>query len=120
MAAIRKIEDIIGLVLLFGITLSAITVLIGGTLFLLQHGNETLQSELGQILIYPTTSRELWLIALSFTPIGIIELGLLMLVVTQILRVALLAWYYISIRDYWFILCCVFILAMLIYSLFWR
>lgn len=116
----RNIENIIGLVLLFGIILSAITVLIGGILFLLQHGSESLQSELGYAFTFPTNSQQLWQMALSFTPIGIIELGLLMLVMTQILRVILLTGYFLALRDNWFILCSIFILLMLVYSLFFR
>lgn len=120
MVSTHKMEELIGLILLIGTLVSLILVLVGGTWFLMQHGGENLQAELIQSDTYQTTMKQIWLIALSFTPIGIIELGLLLLIFTQILRIALLVWFYAVIRDLGFMLISIFILLILIYSFIWR
>ena len=117
MLARKKIEEIIGVLLLVGIFISTTLVLIGGVLFLWQSGND-------DILALPITNQinltEVWQFAFSFTPLGIIELGLLSLVMIQVLRVALLCGFYITIRDTRFTIISVFILCVLVYSIVWR
>ncbi len=120
MLSVKKMEEFIGVVLLIGTLLSAVLVIIGGVMYLLQHGSENVQYELLQTSIARTTIKQIWQYAFSFTPLGIVELGLLMLVATQTVRVALLCWLFTMIRDYRFLMISVFILIMLIYSSFWR
>lgn len=117
MLARRKIEEIIGVLLLIGIFISTALVLIGGTLFLWENGTENI---LALPLINQTNLTEVWQFAFTFTPLGIIELGLLSLVMVQVLRVALLCGFYVIIRDVWFTLISTFILCVLIYSIIWR
>lgn len=116
MFSTKKMEELISMVLIIGTLLSAAFVIIGGTLYLLQNGSENVHTELLQNNAYPTSIKQIWIIALSFSPLGMIELGLLLLVATQILRVGLLAWFYAYIRDYRFTCMSLFILLMLLYS----
>lgn len=117
MLARRKIEEIISVLLLIGIFVSTALVLVGGILFLWQSGNENI---LALPLIHQSNLTEVWQFAFSFTPLGIIELGLLSLVMIQVLRVALLCGFYIITRDIWFTAISTFILCVLVYSIVWR
>ncbi|MCW5582845.1 MAG: DUF1634 domain-containing protein [Gammaproteobacteria bacterium] len=58
--------------------------------------------------------------ALSLSPLAIIELGFLVLVATQAIRVAMLVWFYFVTQDYWFTSISIFILITLIYGFIWR
>jgi uncharacterized membrane protein len=120
MVSIKKMQALISILLLIGIFISALLVIIGGTLYLVQYGHNNWQTELLQADTYQLSVIHLWETALSFTPVGMIELGLLSLVATQILRVALLCWFYTAQRDYWFMFFTFFILLVLIYSSFLR
>jgi uncharacterized membrane protein len=110
MLTTKKIENIMGMLLLIGTLISASLVCIGGFLFLLHHGSEPIHSD----LLKP------WTLAFSWNALGLIELGLFLLVFTQILRVLLLCGFYVFIRDRCFTLISFFILFVLIYSVFWR
>ena len=120
MLSVNKMEEIMSLLLLCGTACAAGFVCIGGLFFLMQHGMDNIQVEILQTTPLQISHQELWQFALSFTPLGLIELGLLLLVLTQIIRVALLCGFYAAIRDYWFTVICTFILFVLVYSLFWR
>jgi len=115
-----KMERMIGALLLIGTAISAALVLFGGIMYLWQHGGENMQTELLVSDNYSINIRQIWHIALSLTPLGIIELGLIALVTTQILRVGMLVWFYAAIRDYRFTLISVFIFVTLLYSFLWR
>jgi len=117
---IKKIEEMISMILTIGILISTSLVLIGGFMYLLQFGNHDMNTELSQTVSYATNMKFIWQSALSVSPLGLIELGLLALVATQILRVGLLVWFYSAIHDYVFTLISLFILFTLIYSLIWR
>jgi uncharacterized membrane protein len=105
MFARKRIETAITLVLNFGTLLAVLLVSIGGTWYLLQHG---------RTLLSATATMTATAINLSFSPLGMIELGLMTLVATQILRIALLTAFYAWIRDYWFTVFSAFILLTLI------
>lgn len=116
MLSIKKIEDLISIVLIVGIITSAIFVLLGGIWYLHQHGHEAMISLIPTMDSAKTTA----FFTLSFSPLSLIEIGLFLLLGTQIARVGLLAWFYSTLRDYWFAAMSFFILAVLIYSLFCR
>lgn len=120
MLSLKKMEERIALVLMLGTLLSAFLVLIGAVLYLFQSGQHAMQSEISPSNITPITINQIWQLAFSLSPLGIIELGLLSLVATQTIRVALLCWFYAMIRDYKFLMISFFILVVLIYSSFWR
>lgn len=120
MLSTKQMEDVMSLLLMIGMLLSAGLVLLGGSLYLIQHGTETLHTELLQVNNYHITVELIWKNALALTPLGIIELGLLVLIGTQVLRVALLVGFYAFTRDVWFTVISLFILITLLYSLIWR
>lgn len=116
----RQLNDMMSLILLFGIIISTTLVFMGGMAYLFKYGSMDFQTALHQSTIYQTSIKTIFANVLQFLPFTIIEFGLLSLVITQILRVALLAFYYLSLRDYWFAIFSIFILCLLSYSLFWR
>ena len=120
MLTTQKMQNMMGALLLFGTLLSASLVCIGGFLFLIHHGSEPISNNLLQTTITPTSHEQTWDLAFSFSSLGLIELGLFMLVITQILRVLLLVGFYAAIRDVWFSFISLFILVVLIYVLCWR
>lgn len=116
----KQMENIIGWILILGTFLSALLVMIGGSIYLWQHGSENFQVELLQANYYQLNVSEILRGVFSLSPVGLIELGLISLIVTQILRVALLVGFYAMIKDYWFTAISLFILFVLLYSFFWR
>jgi len=112
-----KMEATIGLILLGGTFLALACVVVGGIALLIAHGQQPFIADRVPV---PTSIQETWQLALSFSPHGLIELGLLLLIATQMLRLALLCGFYTAIHDYKFSFICLFILWVLIYSLFWQ
>ena len=115
-----RLQDFITIVMLTGIVISVILVTLGGFIYLLHDGNQPLPADFFQTSTYHTNILQIFRHLLAFSPIGIIELGLIFLVFTQIVRVALITFFYILTKDYWFILISSFVLTILIYSIFWR
>lgn len=121
MISIKRIEEIIGIILIIGTLCTAALVILGGSIFLIQHGQENMQTELLNADHYAIPITTLLIQdTVAFSPMAIIELGLLLLVAIQVLRVLLLFLYYLVIRDVYFSLISLFILLMLVYSIFWR
>jgi uncharacterized membrane protein len=116
----KNMQVAMSLILLIGTVVSLALVTCGGVLYLLQHGSENRHMELLQSNHYHTSISQIVQNSLSQSPVSIIELGLLSLVGTQLLRVVLLVWFYVMTRDYWFTLISSFILLILVYSFFWR
>tara|TARA_R110000868_G_scaffold244441_1_gene500747 strand:+ start:2404 stop:2766 length:363 start_codon:yes stop_codon:yes gene_type:complete len=108
------------IILQLGIFLSIALVLSGGLWFLVQHGNEPLLHNAYLATRYDIDIITIWQSPRLFSPIGLIELGLLVLVAAQVLRVALLGCYYALIRDHWLMSFSFFILVVILYSLIWQ
>lgn len=109
MLSIKQMDTIMSFILALGTLFSLLLVMTGGGLYLLQHGNEMMNTESLQTTIYP-----------FFSPLGMIKSGLVALIATQILRIGLLVWFYAVLRDYRFTFISFFILAVLLYSSFLR
>lgn len=107
----------LGLLLQISIFISIILVLAGGSAFLWQHGNENLQNYLLMTSHLDLKSLSFFKIQSFFSPFGLIEMGFIVLVSAQVVRVALLTGYYVLIRDYWFMLFSFFILFVIVFSL---
>lgn len=118
----RETELMIGYVLRAGLWLSVVIVLMGGSLYLLQNGGHLIHYQVFEQGSKANLSAlsEIWGDVFSFSARGIIELGLLVLVFTQVLRVVLTAWMFFVVRDYFFTIISLLILGVLIYSIFWR
>src|SRR3990167_4053968 len=113
---IQKIETWMKLIVLLGIMLAICFVMIGGFSYLMIEGQNQLPLSLLQLEANHSGINQAWHMAFSFSPLGMIQLGLLILVLTQILRIALLACFYAVSRDEKFTLMSTFILFVLIYS----
>jgi len=116
----KKTEIMMSIILTVGMIISIILILSGGILYLLQYGNDIMRYDSLQLDAYKTSIIEIWKSAFTLSPYALIELGIFILVITQAVRVALLAWYYAAIKDTIFSLISVFIISVLIYSLFFR
>lgn len=117
----KPMESLIGYVMRTGLWISVIIVLIGGVLYLLQNGSQFIHY---QTLQHDTKSSVTLLDILrgsfSFSPVSLVWLGLLILVLTQVIRVALTVVLFIVERDFIFACISGLILIILIYSIFWR
>lgn len=117
----KQTEILIGNVLRIGLWLSVVIVLIGGALYLIQNGNELIHySAFQEEPQHIHTMAGILHSALTFSAVGIIEFGLLVLVLTQVIRVGMTVWLFAEERDAVFTWISLIILAVLIYSIFWR
>lgn len=112
----RKIETIMSVILSIGLMISVGFVILGGAIYLFKHAHENIHFDAVNP-VYSTNPQLILENALYFSPFGIIQLGLLILVLTQIARVGLLVWFYGVIRDYWFFFISLFVLIVLIGSI---
>lgn len=120
MITIPKLQLTIAWLLNIGMLLSLSLVLAGGIILLYQHGHQPIDlliQQASQVTINPFNT---WHGALTLSPISLIELGLLALVGTQVLRMVLLTIFYVITNDIWFTLFSLFILIALGYSFFMR
>lgn len=116
MSSIKKLQEIMTLILTTGTLSSFCLVVLGGGLYLLKHGANPIQIEVLQSAAYVTNMVMVLKNAFFLEPVSMIELGLLLLVLTQIVRVAMLVWFYSLIRDHWFTGISLFVLSLLSYS----
>ena len=112
----QKIEAMIAAMLLLGVLASVTCVSVGGIGYLWQHHAETL-AQMNIHTFSPTTATALLRLAFSGTALGWVELGVMILMGTQLLRVALLIVFYGSIKDYKFVIISSYVLCLLLYSL---
>lgn len=113
----KKMQETITLLLFLGILISASSVTLGGMLYLIQSGHQLLSAE---VLYSNRYSFNLLLLLKPiqlFSALGLIQLGLIILVITQTLRVLLLTFFYLAIKDYTFTLISFFIFSVLTYSM---
>jgi uncharacterized membrane protein len=115
-----KLKNWLGIILQASIFMSILLVLTGGVGFLWTHGNEDLTNNAFISENFNINILTFWRTQSLFSPIGLIDLGLLVLVGAQVLRVALLCCYYAIIRDKWFTLFSFFILSVILFSLIWQ
>ena len=119
MVAIRRMEKLIGVVLLTGVLASAAIVLFGGVLYMWRHGSTPVHYRIfrGE----PSDLRSLAGIWNDFehgSGRGAIQLGLMLLVGIQVIRVALTGVLFLLNRDKVFVVITFLVLALLSYALF--
>lgn len=112
---------IISRLLLTGIVISLLLIITGGLLYLAQHGGDIVnyRSFHGEPVIL-TSFLGILTDAFYLKPVGIIQLGLLLLFLTQILRVALTAWLFLKEKSLFFVVISMIILFILIFALLWN
>lgn len=103
--------------LLTGTLLALVIVTLGGCWYLWLHGSAPLQTELFDYR-QPINMFHTLLDLQTATPLGLVELGLFLLIATQVMRLFWLLWFYLKCRDYWFSFFTAFILCLILYSLF--
>ena len=115
----QEIEDIVGNLLRTGVTLSATVVLIGAALYLFRHGHEPVHYGVfrGEPADYKSISGILHGVK-TLRGRGFIQLGLLLLIATPVARVAFSVWGFAAEKDRLYVIFTLFVLAILLYSLF--
>jgi len=113
-----KLEQVIGALLRAGVVLSAIVVFAGGVLHLVQHGGETadyrtFHEPAAELRSVSGTARE----AFRLHSDGIMQLGLLLLILTPIARVVFSAVGFAMESDRMYVGITLVVLAVLIVSL---
>jgi uncharacterized membrane protein len=114
----RRIEKAISILLRGGVLFSAMVVLCGGILYLAQFGNRVpdnhvFHGEPTELRSVSGTIRA----ALSGRADGIIQLGLLLLILTPIIRVVISVVAFAAEHDYMYVIFTLMVLAVLLYSL---
>ncbi len=114
----QKIENIVGNLLRAGVLLSAVVVVFGGVLYLMQYGHASADYRVfrGE----PTDLKSVSGIvrdALALHSRGIIQLGLLLLIATPVARVAFSIFGFAEEKDRMYVAFTVIVLLILLYSL---
>jgi len=113
----RKVEDIIGNLLRAGVILAATVVFLGAIIYLVRHGSSPASYRVFQG--EPSELRQPRRIvhgAFAFSSRGIIQLGLLLLIATPILRVAFSVFAFAAEKDRMYVTFTLIVLAVLLYS----
>lgn len=115
---LERMQIAIGKLLLIGVMASLVVVLLGGILYLANHGNDYVNYQMfhGEPKQFTTVASILSHV-FTFSSLDLIQTGLLTLVIVQVLRVALTAWLFIQAKDKLFFLISLFILFVLVYGL---
>ena len=115
----QRIEMAVGRLLQTGVILAATVVLIGAVLYLARHAWEPVGYGVfrGEPAEYRTISGILHGVA-TLRSRGFIQLGLLLLIATPVARVAFSVWAFAAEKDKMYVGITLFVLAVLLYSLF--
>jgi uncharacterized membrane protein len=114
----RRLEIVISVLLRTGVLISAAVVLLGGVCFLSRHGQEQPEYRVfhGTPQIYRSVSGVIHAAGPSNCS-AVIQLGLLLLILTPVARVAFSLLGFALERDHTYVLLTSIVLAILIYSL---
>jgi uncharacterized membrane protein len=114
----NRFESAIGVLLRVGVTLAAVVVFVGGMIYLVKFGGT--QQDYKTFLGEPAEfSRVLAILHNAVTGNGrdLIQLGLLLLIVTPIARVAVSVLVFLAEKDWLYVAFTIIVLAVLIYGL---
>ncbi|MBC1237818.1 DUF1634 domain-containing protein [Nostoc sp. 2RC] len=114
----QRFEQFLGNLLRIGVIISTALVLIGGTLYLIRHGTEAPNYQFfrGELPEFRSPSGVVKSVE-SGRRRGIIQLGLLVLIATPVIRVACSLFAYVRQRDFTYIIVTLIVLFGLLYSL---
>ena len=115
----RSIEVILGNLLRIGVILAGSVVVIGAVLFLVRHGMEIP----GYHIFKPdrfniSDFRELFNGIIALRSVSIMELGILLLIATPVLRVLFSVFAFAYEKDYMYVVFTIIVFLVLIFSLF--
>jgi uncharacterized membrane protein len=116
-----KMEKLIGVALLVGVLLSTVIVSSGGVVYVWRHSSAKVHYRVfrGE----PSDLRNLAGIEedmRAFSGRGIIQVGLMLLVGVQVVRVLLTGVFFLTSRDWVYVVLSTIVLALLTYGLFWE
>jgi uncharacterized membrane protein len=118
----ERVEQVVGNLLRAGVILAAAVVLIGGVMYLFEHGTEKVPDR-HQFRGMPAdlrSPRRILADALELKSVGVIQLGLLLLIATPVARVIFSVFAFALQRDFTYVLITLIVLAVLLYSLFFE
>lgn len=115
----QKMDEVMGGLLRSGVVLAAVIVFVGGVLFLSRHrlpvtNYRVFQGEPVELRTISGIFHE----ALALHGRGLIQLGLLVLIATPVVRVAFSFFAFLYERDWMYVFVTVLVLGLLVYSLF--
>jgi len=114
----KKITELnIGKTLLIGVLISTSIVLLGGLLYLIQHGASLYVNPRFDFSLYHFTFQGVLKGLQYLNADSIILLGIAALVIVQLTRVALTIWLFISYQDTFFVWVSIIVFLMLIFSI---
>jgi Predicted membrane protein len=113
----EKLDQIIGNVLRGGVLLSFVIVATGGFMFLLQHHADTQPFARFSGAAGLQTLGEIWQSVTRFDSGGIIQLGLVVLIATPVVRVVMAGAGFALIGDRMYSFVSLIVLAILVYSI---
>jgi uncharacterized membrane protein len=114
----RKLEVVIGHTLRIGVITAAVIVLIGGVLYLVENRSTAVQYHAFHAASkHSDTLSGIVRNVLALNSYGIIQLGLLVLIATPILRVVFSIIAFAMERDIVYVIVTLIVLAVLVYSL---
>jgi uncharacterized membrane protein len=114
----HEVEQLVGRLLQIGVLLSALVVIIGGVLIVTQHGGNTaVYTPFRGEPAYLRSLVGIFRGALAFDSLAIVQLGLVMLIATPVLRVAFTLVAFAIQRDRAYVIITLIVLAVLMYGL---
>ena len=115
------IQDLIVRTLRIGVTVACVIAFIGGIIYLVNHGSEPFELERYLHFSYSdphspafTTVGGIFDGFLGFTAVGWIQMGVLVLILTPVMRVLLSMFDFLRERDWLYALICAVVLAVII------
>ncbi len=116
----QRIELMLGNLLRFGVLLSAAVATVGGGVYLVHHGREHADYSSFGDGAPPDLRRPSSIVTETIHGRGqaLVQLGLLLLIATPVARVAFSAFAFARQRDWMYVTMTLFVLAVLLFSLF--
>lgn len=116
----HEVEQLIGRLLQIGVLVAAGVVLIGGVMLLVQHGSRPVEFATFSTAASPLQGLAgIFRGALALDSMAIVQLGLVLLIATPVMRVALTLVAFALQRDRLYILLTAIVLGLLLYGLVW-
>ncbi len=115
----KKVEIVLGNLLRTGVLISTVIVLAGAIIFLTKHGYEVPHYiTFHKGTFYLPGIKDFWNELTSFHGLAIIELGIICLVATPVLRVVFSIFAFLIAKDYLYVAFTIIVLMILMYSIF--
>ena len=116
----RDVEKIVGKLLRFGVITASLVVLLGGILFLVQNGTQVrpdyhiFKGEENDLITFDGIFMGLF----TFKPMAIIQFGVLLLIITPIMRIVFSLFAFILEKDKLYVIITLIVLAIILGSTF--